>query len=517
VAVAVALQSMSPVEEPVVSPNTTIDGTTPTTSPTPTTGPTPSGIPVEESGTLVTPIGEIEWRHFSGPKDSLPRVDGGLVSTPTGYLAVALPVEQDAGRNKTLAELADLRFWRSDDGYEWTSSALPIPLEPRRALIETAGGVAWLLTREPETLWRSDDGENWDEVALPAGASGVELYDVDGEVWLLSSVPAGAFRLVDGGWQEVDTSAVQPPDISGVEWRLVPAQPLRVGDTTVIPWNYRGDVDWAELVDIDPAESPYGAWTSEAYDTIEIWGDFGAGAQFTLSVAVDGNRITFSDETGPIHEIVTNDPGNDPARILPQLGFFGIREATMLIVDQGTVTQTATPWGQLPEPVTPQFLSVDGLVAFSADAGQPRMWTSSNGSEWTESPLPEFMLGQAFLLRVIPHGDSQAILAEGDTGIWVSLDGREWTFTGVPFFLETAPLGDGAVIFEGHDENIMDVVAVSSDLMNWTSVDAGELPWEIGGINFAGSMYTEGAGDLSVRVHVSEGTGWLEVWLLKAP
>jgi hypothetical protein len=97
----------APTEEPVVTnppPATTTPSTTVGTFPPQAVG---------SGGRFHTPLGPVEWQHLAGTAESLPYPDGGVVSTPNGYLAISYQPDPTTG------ELTGYTFWRSPDGYEW--------------------------------------------------------------------------------------------------------------------------------------------------------------------------------------------------------------------------------------------------------------------------------------------------------------------------------------------------------------------------------------------------------------
>ena len=439
-----------------------------------------------------TPLGEIDWRHVTGDSDALPFPSLGLVQTPAGFAAVSDQGVPSRGQE-------GVRYWQSSNGYEWSASTLPVPVEPASARMYRAGEAIWLITFGPETLWRSADGETWTEVGIPDGSgtwgpiNDLDIYDVDGATWLIRGSPPGAFILDGSTWIEVGTSVLQPPDITGGRWRIVtPSSPVAVSGTTIVPWPVAFDVDWVSILGVDPNPYPNGFWNAEM-QRLKIWGSEGAGPLATLDAEVTGRQITFIDpDSGEeVHQIVVNDPRIDPTTLLED----GVRvgEYQMAVMnEQGPVVASDIPWGEPSSDWGEPFRGARAAALFATDqfvalipTGEGEgvgTWTSSNGSDWSESGQPEFIRDQDLpgLVRFYVEGDVVLADVMQDYGneIWVSLDGTTWAFSGIGGGTGTwslARIGSGGLYYRDFDLS-SGGMAVSADLRQWEFVDPGLEP-----------------------------------------
>lgn len=446
--------------------------------------------------TGVTPdnIQAVTWVSFQFDPDRHPVLET-IVPVNEGFLGID-------GDNNLLA---------SDDGVIWVPRPVPFAKVAGVSVERDASGGYWLISDGVETglvMWRSDDGEVW---------------------------------------TEVDTSAIRPPDIRGVEWTMLPGsffgaadwQPDGVvvsnGEASLTSWRFQaGGVNWVEAFDIEISE-PLGfggvdtQWNPRTR-TIEMFDGSGLVGRITLSVVTE-DPLTIeahSDDRTLVHTVM-GDFGSLSLddKLLGVL--FGFEADSLYLSDSGGAFEEVTvPWGrgsdthpQDPfEESSTNLVAVDGgFIAYHTAVNHPdteagdgeadftaafETWTSEDGRTWSRAETPTFALGQDdTAMTVVLERDGVFLVGVWGTGgqeLWRSEDGFAWTPVAIDadgasvsvtdsFWLMSRdldmPFGDGEHFTLG--------LWVSHDAETWRQVD---LSSGVGLSAAAGGHGARAAGDI---------------------
>ena len=475
-------------DEPVVTVTTVPPGSTSVASSAPSTSPGPSG----DSGTLQTSIGELAWQHLTSDGSDLP--DRTPLETPTGFISVSVDnIPTDAG------DFDDPVFWRSSDGYAWTSGPLPVAAAGSFVTLKEVGGTYWITTSDYTTaanLWQSDDGESWSEVQLPDGIDlGFSLIDVDGVPWLTDNT--GRIWTVDGSsWAPLDIGLVGPAAITGLDSMTSIQTPVTLNGVTLVPWSLGGvGLNYGAL--LGTSDSVYPEYDPET-GILTVPSQDGSAPLATWTVTVEGNQVCLTDETGAVvHEIVVHDERIDATTLMGNRYFDQFLFSGLGVIDSsGQVVDAEPPWKGPIEPISPaQVVAFDGRFlafvnhaayddpqALGSTSREVEVWTSTDGLNW-EGPTGFLPDGDQYYVlsvrgrrrppprrhRWLSRAQDSGYRKTASTGLrrdW-STNGRCWSKT---------------------SQSLPDSAACTSHRTwpNWTAVDISEIGFDLASANGIG-------------------------------
>ncbi len=371
-------------------------------SPEPSRTEAPIELPIEipadvTSGRMDTPIGPARWVHLSGTADTLPDILE-PVAVPGGYVSLDEGHEHSSCQSDGVC-WAPATLWFSPDLLEWTPR--PLPIESGHARLTATDGGYWLTVNgevenedgsfDPPTLWRSTDALDW---------------------------------------EQVDLASVEPPPPPGIEWRdylgdLAVHEDAAATTISYGAMNTGTFLGLAAPPDVEPSRWGVGLAALEdgAYSVLDGWG-----------MELDQIRIAATD--GGLE--VSDAESGDPISLIDGVGMDLIErwavgggylnDWALVLLEDGRVSQIELPEAMRGGYAVQLSATDDGFIATRGDEDSFRLWTSSDGREWT---LEEF------------GGDDDGRPMGGSSGpdgfeawgydeasnrdlYWFSTDGIEW-------------------------------------------------------------------------------------------
>ncbi len=244
-----------------------------------------------------------------------------------------------------------------------------------------------------------------------------------------------------------------------------------VATTLTVGGSITAPISYSDIV----STSVVNATTTPAQRTWAVAGTFGAsdyGTQFSTN-----NGVSW-DLSAHLFAGATNGTTYLNGRWYA-LGLYGVLNS----VDNMGIyysTDNGTTWTAPPNPSGTNFINADIQgIAFNGTTymlvGQksgPRIWTSSDGINWTYITSPANMTS---VYRVFNNGTYWVIIGQGTSPIQYSLDGTSWTagtdsFTGLEFFKKLAFDGFTLVVADTNNGNI--TYSINKGL-TWNTVAVG--------------------------------------------
>lgn len=397
------------------------------------------------TGSLDTALGSMTWTKL-GVEGAPIAVQRSLFETPDGFGSW---------------DAATGTYWASRDGITWSSSPLPIPTRPGTVRVSHGADWHWLTTRSPIGIWRSRDFITW---------------------------------------EQVDVSALAPPDSTGLVWEVRLGDVAEIGTSGAVFWSAVPRLPLDDVLgDRHPAYEEFTVWPSmEGEFVLDVYGtDFEGESGVLLRrirfEAVPGGGNVVDADTGDLlHEFSVDHP--DFASGAGDFMSFKV-DLLAVVASDGSLESTDPPWGAEHRPLALHSVQ-ERLYAFTrftfADARNGTdVWSSADGLRWEYLGAPQFQPegtdGLAHIMKLA--GTLVADVFPPDDGErWLSSDGVVWNRAPAPErfpSIVTVPFAGGFAAWAGA------TLWISADGTDWERFNTGTFETGGGVGRFNGG---EGAG-----------------------
>lgn len=294
------------------------------------------------------------------------------------------------------------------------------------------------------TLWRSGDGTDWHREPLPPGIESASTIEHNSwGYWLTQCCTPGDRSLWWSAdtvsWREIPLEAVTLPNMTGIDWGVIPLGIYATDDTVVYRLQVFGDL--IEPFHGDPAVSDLmPEWHPETR-IVELVDSNDSGrveSRIQLTIETDGDQVQVravdADTGEEIRSFVGAIPGIDTEQLLAGVAVGQVAFDALLVSHDGESFETVeAPWGARSE-----IVARDGsYLAYSMNGPHPfggtqaiEVWSSRDGTEWERLGSPSFSEEELNSLRIDERDGTLLALVHGsgDTqAILRSTDGLEWT------------------------------------------------------------------------------------------